>query len=371
MHRESYKRLTSNEKERLSETGDAGHGAAAPHYVATGERRQGNSGSTTYGSGTGLRVAFAVNTSMLKFTVVNPYSVWGTEGTKDVTLTYMSNGTALAKATFTVGTGSMSSSSTIYMAVPAGQYSGAQTLVYKSGSTEVSRTLSASKADFKYGQTYSKKVDFDDGIQLDGRITDYTASDGDVLKGTLLSYRIYIPDGATVTFRGMSSKVTCQGSATIILAYGTTNTIPESKEGNPGINVPSGSTLTIRGTGSLNVSCGRYAAGICGVNQNYAAGIGDVNLTNCGDITITGGTVNATGGDYSAGIGSGYCGSCGNITISGGSVTATKGEYAPYSIGKGMNAGSISSSCGTITIGGTNYGTYGISTNPFTWPTAP
>ena len=36
-----------------------------------------HSGSTTYGDGTDLRVAFAVNTSMLKFTVLNPYDVWG------------------------------------------------------------------------------------------------------------------------------------------------------------------------------------------------------------------------------------------------------------------------------------------------------
>lgn len=353
-----------------------------------------HSGSTTYGNGTGLRVAFAVNTSMLKFTVLAPFGV--ADGTEGATLTYTSGTTTLAKATFTVGAGG---TNTIYMAVPAGQYTGAQTLVYQAGETVVSRTLSASKADFKYGQTYSREVDFDYAIQLSGRYSDYTASDGDVLKGTLVGGHVYIPDGATVTFRGMDSKVFCQGSATIILADGTTNTVTGFQDGYPGINVPSGKTLTIKGTGSLNVEGYRGAAAIggdfyqsaCGnivieggnitaYGGEYAAGIGSggsIKCT-CGDITITGGNVTAYGGEEAAGIGSGSGSSCGTITISGGSVTATKGNQAPYSIGKGADFGDFPSSCGIITIGGTVYydGTYFLNDgntyladSPFTWPT--
>lgn len=236
----------------------------------------------------------------------------------------MSGETELAKVAFTVGT---VEASTIYMAVPAGQYTGAQTLVYKCGAKEVSRTLSASKATFTPGQTFSKQVDFDDVIRLDGRNSDYTASDGDALNGTLYNESIIIPDGATVTFRGIDSGVVCQGDATIILADGTTNTV--NPDGDSGLYVPEGKTLTIQGTGSLNVS----------------------------------------GTNYAAGIGGGYGGSCGFITISGGSVTATAGGLAPYSIGKGKDSNSQLSFCLGITIGGVGYGD-GIIDALFTW-TAP
>ena len=344
-----------------------------------------HSGSTTFGDGTDLRVAFTVNTSMLKFTVLNPYDVWAyPDANKDATLTYMSGETELAKVAFTVGT---VEASTIYMAVPAGQYTGAQTLVYKSGATEVSRTLSASKANFSPGQTYSKQVDFDDVIRLDGRNSDYTASDGDVLNGTLNTKSIIIPHGATVTFRGIDSKVVCQGNATIILAYGTTNIVKIQAIGYPSINVPEGKTLTIQGTGSLNVEGSKSAAAIGGGKESAcgnivieggnitatggegSAGIGSGYIGTCGNIVIKGGTVTATGGRRGAGIGSGNMGSCGKITITGGSVTAKAGDDAPYSIGKGSDGNNNPSSCGIITIGGNVYHN-GITDDPFTW-TAP
>lgn len=393
------------------------------------------SGSTTYGDGTNLSVAFGVNTSILKFTVLAPNDV--TTGTTGVTLTYNSGETALAKATFTVGTNGVN---TVYMAVPAGQYSGEQTLVYKSGATEVSRTLSTTKANFTPGQTYSKEVIFDNATHLDKMTTDYTATNGEILTGKLGSdVKISIADGATVTLRGVTidgkdfdeffcdwAGITCLGDATIILAEGSTNSVKGFRHDNPGIFVPKDKTLTIRGTGSLNVSAHDGGAGIGSGNYkdggnivikggNITANGGDDcpgigggnNYGSCGTITITGGTVNATGGDGGAGIGSGTNGTCGKITITGGTVnatggrfaagigsgysyqsrcndiiittgvicvTATKGEDALYSIGSGSDA-----SCGTITIGctldsegnpvdGTNYGTVGINTSPFTYP---
>jgi hypothetical protein len=92
---------------------------------------------------------------------------------------------------------------------------------------------------------------------------------------------------------------------------------------------------------------------------------GSASIT-CGDITINGGTVTATGGDYGPGIGTGVflkygsesaSNRCGNITIGAGvtSVTATKGgSYSPNSIGKGYAQGGTQT-CGTVTIGGTKY----------------
>jgi hypothetical protein len=90
---------------------------------------------------------------------------------------------------------------------------------------------------------------------------------------------------------------------------------------------------------------------------NSSAGIGGAPSAPCGNITISGGTVTATGGQFGAGIGSGLNATCGSITITDGvtSVTATKGTYAPYSIGEGATNQYGTSTCGTVTIGGTVY----------------
>ena len=116
----------------------------------------------------------------------------------------------------------------------------------------------------------------------------------------------------------------------------------------------------------------------------------------CGNISITGGTVTATGGSggtlnsnkyrYAGGAGigtgSGYLivssntiygcySSCGSITIANTVtlVTATKGGgtySAANSIGLN-NSNYNGGTCGTVTIGGTVY-SGGISTSPYTYP---
>ena len=108
-------------------------------------------------------------------------------------------------------------------------------------------------------------------------------------------------------------------------------------------------------------------------NRYYQYGYNNT-CSRCGNISITGGTVEAKGGtgnnnfenlsfEGGAGIGtgsgktaSGYMrSSCGAITIGSGvtSVTATKGNNATNSIGK--NHINNPGSCGTVTIGGTLY----------------
>ena len=80
--------------------------------------------------------------------------------------------------------------------------------------------------------------------------------------------------------------------------------------------------------------------------------------SSCGTITISGGTVDATGGGWSAGIGTGHIGNCGDITITTGvtRVTATKGDNsAESSIGTGYNGDHFSQNSYTVTIGGTLY----------------
>ena len=172
-----------------------------------------------------------------------------------------------------------------------------------------------------------------------------------------------IPAGKTAVLSGVtfSSTISCSGDATIILMGN--NTL------NGGLQAsPSGNTMTITGTGSLNARGSDYNPGIGAVDNNCgniiicggtitaqpdasdveAAGIGSGEEGTCGNITICGGTVTATGGVNSAGIGSSYS-ACGTVTITDGAtkVTATKGYGAGNSIGKGKGA-----SCGTVTIDG-------------------
>ena len=205
--------------------------------------------------------------------------------------------------------------------------------------------------------------DSDDYIVDLGTLTeDYTAYDGDKLKGTLgANVKISIASGATVTLRdatingkGKWAGITCLGDATIVIEG--ENSVMGFALGHPGIYIPKGKTLTIRGDGSLTASGKNDNSASCG------AGIGGGYFMECGNIVIEGGTINATGGRQSAGIGGGAFSGCGNITITSGvtSVTATKGDRCPYSIGGGERGW-----CGTVTIGGTVTGP--ISQSPYTY----
>ena len=216
-------------------------------------------------------------------------------------------------------------------------------------------------------------------------------ADGMTLTNTLAgNYKIIIADGATVTLDGIAINGTndssynwaglnCEGDATIILKDGTMNIVKGFQSHHPGILPAVGKTLTIKGTGSLNVSSNGWAAGIGGGDGNDCGnidiqdgtitatgginhpGIGSGKGKACGNITISGGTVTATGGNNAPGIGTGYYGTCGDITITDGvtKVTATKGGMVSNSIGNCYGT------CGTITIGGTVTGD--ISTNPYTY----
>ncbi len=173
---------------------------------------------------------------------------------------------------------------------------------------------------------------------------DVTIDEDMTIFGTLGgNYKVSIADGVTVTvsnavINGVNQAdyewagINCEGSATIVLKG--TNTIRGFDEGYPGILVPTGKTLTIRGDGSLAAS-----------SNGFGAGVGGGFQINCGNIVIEGGTITATGGDSASGIGGGCYGACGDISITGGTITATGGESAA-----GIGAG-FGGSCGDITIG--------------------
>ena len=265
-----------------------------------------------------------------------------------------------------------------------------------------------------------------------------TATDGMTITGTLASnVKISIADGATVTLKDVTingtdsdsykwAGLTCAGDATITLEGA--NTVKGFWKYYPGLFVPKGKTLTIKGSGSLNASnekaagiggcCVDVTSGIqkeqgsCGTivieggtitatGGANAAGIGCGNGSDCDGVTIKGGTVTATGGTTAAGIGSAQTeSSCGDILISGGTVTATGGDYAAgVGTGRGDNSrcGAItvattvtkfkatkagyatnsvgrardgSSVCGTVTVGNQAYPD-GISASPYVYPQPP
>ncbi|MCR5828510.1 MAG: hypothetical protein K6G53_08870 [Bacteroidales bacterium] len=228
-------------------------------------------------------------------------------------------------------------------------------------------------------------------VDLASVTSEYTAQDGEVLTGILGSIvQINVAAGASIvlkdaTINGVGhdtyyawSGLNCLGDATITLVG--TNTVRGFNNKFPGINVPFGNDLIIRGTGALHASTSGWGAGIgggqnisCGnirieggdiiaVGGEHSAGIGGGwtgSAGKCGNIVITGGTIHATGYDGAAGIGAGSNSNCGDITISGGDVTAIGGIYAA---GIGSSAGNSSTvgACGNISItGGTIHATGG------------
>lgn len=202
---------------------------------------------------------------------------------------------------------------------------------------------------------------------------------------------------------GAGTNIPC---GNIVIEGGTINATGGDSSG-AGIGAGGGSgscgNITIKG-GTITAKGGSNGAGIGGgedanckdiiissgeINASggslNGAGIGAGNKSSCDAIDIRGGTVTAQGAPHGAGIGGGYEGSCESILISGGTITATGGSSTGAGIGGG-NKSSInqtikittgvekvtatkisnetdtdcigkghSCSCGTVTIGGTDY----------------
>jgi hypothetical protein len=185
-------------------------------------------------------------------------------------------------------------------------------------------------------------------VFLEDLTTDYVVQDGCVISGIAGSCRLTIADKATVVLCGVDitnipnrfthayAGITCAGDATIILAEGTTNKVMGGYENYPGIYVPEGKTLTIKGSGTLESS-----------SQGWSAGIGGGKDLACGNIVIEEGTIIAEGGANAAAIGSGWLGSCGDIVIrpTVTRVTLIRKRGGGIAIGAGKDA-----TCGRVTI---------------------
>ncbi len=200
-------------------------------------------------------------------------------------------------------------------------------------------------------------------LDLSTVTADTVIKDNTIVTGTLgANVKISIADGATVTLKDVTingtddasykwAGLTCAGDATITLEG--TNKLNGFLKYYPGLFVPKGKTLTIKGSGNLNASSGN-AAGIGGCYTLPSTSGISIEDGSCGKIVIEGGTIIARGGSLSAGIGSGGCGcSCDGVEIKGGTVTAEGGDSAAgIGCGGGSGAGGEGTSCGPISITG-------------------
>lgn len=156
--------------------------------------------------------------------------------------------------------------------------------------------------------------------------------------------------------------ITTQGQGDVTLNLSGNNSV-QSGEYHAGVHKGNAGNLTVTtpegGTGSLNATGGKGGAGIGG---DSSGGKGN-------NITVSGGTIDAKGGEHSAGIGGGGNSShkdASKITISGGNVTATgAGSAAGIGGGNGGSGTDIEITGGKVTatggeqgagIGGGKYG---------------
>lgn len=155
--------------------------------------------------------------------------------------------------------------------------------------------------------------------------SDSIARTGDVLTGSI-SDTVTIASDAKITLSGatITGGIVCQGSATITLVG--TNSVSNAWYSSAGIQIGgSGTTLTIKGDGSLTAKGGSTAAGI-GLGRAW-----DANATG-GSIVIEDGTITAIG-DIGIGIGTvgnSKTASLDGIIIKGGTVNASLGSGYLY-----------------------------------------
>ena len=118
---------------------------------------------------------------------------------------------------------------------------------------------------------------------------------------------------------------------------------------NVNIKADSGSALISKGDVTLTLKGDNHLTGGNGGSSSY----GGDGITSSGSLTISGGTVTATGGDSTSSVGSGGSGisSNGSLTITGGTVNATGGSSGSDS-GDGIHSGSLTMKGGTVNAKG-------------------
>ena len=204
---------------------------------------------------------------------------------------------------------------------------------------------------------------YEDGVKITGTLVDlgnpalasgtgFTVSGSTVtLTGTGSSYvlfgdtsgrNIVVSSGSNVNAALFDTNINPSTGCAFNMAGATVNmrlvedSSLSSNDSFAGLQVASGSTLTISGSGSLTATGG-----------NNGAGIGGGSGSSAGSITFTGGTVSAFGSSGGAGIGGGNGGSGGSVLATGsGTVVSASGGATGFDIG----SGSGSSTGGSLTV---------------------
>ena len=136
--------------------------------------------------------------------------------------------------------------------------------------------------------------------------------------------------------------------AALVIGAADTNQTLTAKGGFRGAGISGG---FLAAGGAVTISGGTVTA------TGDGAGIGGGDGGDGGTVTIYDGTVTATGGYGGAGIGGGAGGDGGEVTISGGTVTATGGSGgAGIGGGAGSSGGTVTISGGVVTATGGTFG---------------
>ncbi|MDR2172646.1 MAG: IPTL-CTERM sorting domain-containing protein [Burkholderiales bacterium] len=174
-------------------------------------------------------------------------------------------------------------------------------------------------------------------------ITDLGAGQSALLLNAGADVMLILADGSTNTLTGFGTAAGIQTTGATLTIDGEANGTGILNASSPGTAIGGGwygdgGNITISG-GTVNASCtgSGYASGTAIGNGPYGDG---------GNITITGGTVNATSSGNVGSIGGGFDAGA-NITISGGTVNSTYSGSIGSAIGGG-DGGNITISGGTI-----------------------
>ena len=184
-------------------------------------------------------------------------------------------------------------------------------------------------------------------VNLNELTSTYTISqDGVYILTGSTTQRIVINANANVTLKGVSintdkggAPIQISGNHTATLILEGSNTLTSNVNEYPAMLPDNGSTVEIAGTGSLKAQGAYTAAGI---------GAGGHPRNSAGYIKISGGTIEAIGGQGGTGIGCANYGNCQGVEILGGTVTARAGGgYTTPAIGSFTAAGG---KCGYVKL---------------------
>ncbi|MEN1761510.1 stalk domain-containing protein [Anoxynatronum sibiricum] len=185
-----------------------------------------------------------------------------------------------------------------------------------------------------------------DTIRISGSGNNQIVADGVTANITLRDVNINI----NIHMSSANPAFKLKNNATVTLTLEGNNTL-RGGEGGAGVQVPTGSTLTIGGNGTITVAGGD--------GDDYGSGNGGAGIHGSGTINLTGGVITAMGGGGGDAIGmpnnggAGIDGQGGAINLTGGVVTATGGSTVRdwSTAGVGIR-GNVTIGGGTVTATG-------------------